>query len=174
MWLLVMFDLPVETRENRRDYRRFVDKMEDDGYTRVQFSIYVRPCATDENTLVHESRLLNWLPPLGEVRILKFTDKQWARMQVYRERVVAENERAPEQFTFFDEDQICEEHLAESPSMVAVVPKKDQTPSKRISPTTENVVAGALIRMASRAKTPNRKTKKPTKRNATPSFDFFD
>ena len=112
---MVMFDLPVTTKENRRNYRRFVDKLEDDGYTRIQFSIYVRPSATDENAQVHYSRLINWLPPLGEVRVLKFTDKQWARMTVFFKSQRVNTELPPEQLVFFDEDltpvdrDMCEE-----------------------------------------------------------------
>src|ERR1700678_2291645 len=103
MWLMVMFDLPVLTKDNRRDYRRFVDKLEDDGYIRMQYSVYARPCATDENTVVHENRVLAWLPPAGEVRLLKFTDKQWGRMTVFREAMMVRTEQPPEQFTFFDQ-----------------------------------------------------------------------
>ncbi len=103
MWLLVMFDLPVLTKEDRRNYREFHDHLEDDGFSRMQFSVYARPCATEEKTAVHFNRIVDELPPDGEVRILKFTDKQWARMFLFRRSRRESVEAQPEQFEFFDE-----------------------------------------------------------------------
>lgn len=172
MWLLVMFDLPVETKQNRRDYRRFVDKLEDDGYHRVQFSIYVRPCATDENTVVHQNRLMDWLPPEGEVRILRLTDKQWGRMAIFRERVRADNERAPEQFLFFDEDG---EVLVDEQAGPDVVQRAQVDAAEKKYPVGDKpgsfaVVMETLSRLEKRGKPRKASSPKPT----TPSFDFFD
>lgn len=104
MWLLVMFDLPVTTRTHRRNYKRFVDELLGQGFFRMQFSVYARPCATEENAASEFQRVTSALPPAGEVRILKFTDKQWARMVNFRARKRQAIEEAPEQFTFFDGD----------------------------------------------------------------------
>jgi CRISPR-associated protein Cas2 len=103
MWLMVTFDLPVATKQNKRDYRRFVDFLEDDGYSRLQYSIYVRPTATLENTDVHAKRVADNIPPLGEVRVFRLTDKQWARTDCYHHAKLGKPELPPEQFTFFDE-----------------------------------------------------------------------
>lgn len=104
MWLLVVFDLPVTTRTHRRNYKRFVDELLGQGFFRMQFSVYARPCATEENAATEFQRVTSALPPAGEVRILRFTDKQWARMVCYRARKRQAIEEAPEQFTFFDGD----------------------------------------------------------------------
>lgn len=103
MWLMVMFDLPVLTKEDRRNYREFHDKLENDGFCRIQFSVYGRPCATEENTEVHLGRVRAALPPDGEVRVLKFTDKQWGRMLVFRQMTRERPEEPPAQLEFFDE-----------------------------------------------------------------------
>lgn len=188
MWLMVMFDLPVETKENRRDYRRFVDRLEDDGFERLQYSIYARPCATDENTAVHFGRVVDWLPPSGEVRLLKFTDKQWARMVLFRECSREGVETPPEQFAFFDEDGEVAgigsstadmEHrlrvrFAESvPAGPAFVCEetKDSAPTPA-----EKVLAETLVRLSERAGGRKRASdrKHKTKKPETPSFDFFD
>jgi CRISPR-associated protein Cas2 len=176
MWLMVMFDLPVETKENRRDYRRFVDKMEDDGYMRVQFSVFVRPCATDENTLVHQNRLIDWLPPEGEVRVLKFTDKQWGRMMVYRERSLTASERAPEQFTFFDSDGnvlVDEQHgpdVAHQGLLTLIDGRAAESYEREASPL--KIVAETLTRLQKKAGKGSRKKKSAKDQN--PTFDFFD
>jgi CRISPR-associated protein Cas2 len=104
MWLMVTFDLPVETKENKRDYRRFVDFLEDNGYSRIQYSIYVRPTSTYDNTEVHARRIAENLPPRGEVRVFRFTDKQWGRTACYHHGDLSIPEEEPQQLTFFDAD----------------------------------------------------------------------
>jgi CRISPR-associated protein Cas2 len=101
MWVLVTFDLPVVTREQRREYARFHKRLEGNGFTRIQFSVYARHCASDENADVHRNRIERWLPPEGEIRLMLFTDKQWSRMQIFGNRVKRGAEEAPEQLTFF-------------------------------------------------------------------------
>ena len=43
-WVLVFFDLPVGTPEERRDAANFRKDLLKDGYMMVQFSVYARPC----------------------------------------------------------------------------------------------------------------------------------
>jgi CRISPR-associated protein Cas2 len=180
MWLMVMFDLPVLTKENRRDYRRFVDKLEDDGYARLQFSIYVRPCVTDENTAAHAARVLEWLPPAGEVRVLKFTDKQWGRMTVYREAFRVDTESAPEQFLFFDEDLaplVGELDSAEVDHRLQVwAAEADPPPELPAGEVTERFIATRSRDSGSfdvkRGGRPKRRRKGRPDDN--PSFDFYE
>ena len=40
MWVMVFFDLPVETKKDQRNYRKFVNVLEKDGFTRFQFSVF--------------------------------------------------------------------------------------------------------------------------------------
>lgn len=168
MWLLTMFDLPVETRENRRDYRRFVDYLEDDGFLRMQFSVYIRPCATEENTEVHVARVLDHLPPMGEVRILKFTDKQWARMIIYRERQRTEAEVAPDQFSFFDESLrpiVSSEPTPDIDHQLAVN-SAESPPVDLLA-----ILESTTRKIATRSR---RQASHKKKRESSPSFDFFD
>lgn len=104
LWLIVTFDLPVLTREDKRQYRRFVDFLEDDGFVRIQYSIFVRPTQTQENTEVHSQRIADHIPPVGQVRVFRFTDKQWARTECFHNARRGIPEKPPEQFVFFDED----------------------------------------------------------------------
>ena len=44
MWLLVFFDLPTDTKKDRKAYATFRKQLISDGFTMFQFSIYVRHC----------------------------------------------------------------------------------------------------------------------------------
>lgn len=83
MWLVVMFDLPTDTKKARRNYTIFRKQLLEDGFTQMQYSVYTRHCASDENAAVHTRRVEAFLPPDGEVRLLKITDKQFERMRIF-------------------------------------------------------------------------------------------
>ena len=70
MWILVFFDLPTETKKEKKAYVQFRQTLQRDGFTMFQFSIYVRHCASSENAAVHIKRVKNNLPELGKVGIL--------------------------------------------------------------------------------------------------------
>lgn len=101
MWVITMFDLPVDTSEARKAYSDFRKALLDDGFVMLQFSVYARHCPSEENAQVHEKRLKAFLPDDGEVRLLKITDKQFERMKVFYGRVRKATEKAPEQISFF-------------------------------------------------------------------------
>ena len=83
MWTLVFFDLPTETKKDRKNYTRFRKEMMKDGFSMFQFSIYVRHCPSKENKNVHVKRIKNILPEKGHVGILSITDKQFGMMEVF-------------------------------------------------------------------------------------------
>lgn len=101
MWLVTMFDLPTDTPASRRQYSLFRKSLLKDGFWMLQYSVYARHCASDENALVHEARVRFSLPPDGEVRVMKITDKQFGRMQVFFGGARKATERAPTQLTIF-------------------------------------------------------------------------
>jgi CRISPR-associated protein Cas2 len=83
MWVIAMFDLPTQTKEDRRAYTRFRKKLLKDGFAKMQYSVYMRHCASEDNARVHTERVRVSLPPEGEVRVLTVTDKQFERMAVF-------------------------------------------------------------------------------------------
>lgn len=83
MWVMVFFDLPTETKKDRKIYTTFRKKLLQDGFTMFQFSIYLRHCASRENAEVHIKRVKNFLPPAGQVGILCVTDKQFGKMELF-------------------------------------------------------------------------------------------
>lgn len=78
-WIMVMFDLPVMTDEERKGATRFRKQLLDAGYLMIQFSVYARPCVTYENMDVHTRLLQAIVPAAGNVRVIFFTDQQWQR-----------------------------------------------------------------------------------------------
>ncbi len=83
MWVIVMFDLPTDTPKARRSYARFRTDLLNDGFTMMQYSVYIRHCASIENAKVHVARMGQCVPSAGEVRFLTITDKQFGRIEVF-------------------------------------------------------------------------------------------
>lgn len=81
MWLFVFFDLPTLSKTDRREATRFRVRLLKDGYTMMQWSVYVRHCASRESADVHLARLHKMLPPKGHVSVAQFTDKQFGGIQ---------------------------------------------------------------------------------------------
>ena len=83
MWVLVFFDLPTETKKDRKEAALFRKNLMQDGFTMFQFSIYIRHCPSMDNALVHIQRVKSILPKYGNVGILSVTDKQFAAIQLF-------------------------------------------------------------------------------------------
>lgn len=80
MWVVSMFDLPTYDREKRRAYARFRKDLIKDGFSMMQYSVYVRHCSSVENANLHIQRMRYLVPEEGEVRFLLITDRQFERM----------------------------------------------------------------------------------------------
>lgn len=83
LWVLVFFDLPTETRLERKVAASFRKKIMSDGFVMFQFSIYLRHCTSRENADVHIKRVKNILPEKGHIGILTITDKQFGDMEIF-------------------------------------------------------------------------------------------
>lgn len=101
MWVLAMFDLPVDTKMARRAYAQFRKKLLQDGFAKMQFSVYIRHCASEENAQVHQRRVERAVPDDGEVRVITITDKQFERMRVYWGKKRCQPEQPPAQLALF-------------------------------------------------------------------------
>ncbi len=77
-----MFDLPVTTREQRREAARFRNFLLGDGYHMVQFSVYARVCAGRDSVETHRRRIRQALPAKGSVRMLVITEKQYGAIEL--------------------------------------------------------------------------------------------
>lgn len=83
MWVMVFFDLPTETKKQRKDYSDFRKRLLSDGFSMFQFSIYIRSCASNENAQVHINRISKVLPPAGKVCIMNITDRQFRDIKIF-------------------------------------------------------------------------------------------
>jgi CRISPR-associated protein Cas2 len=83
MWVMVFFDLPTETKKERKAHGDFRKKLLCDGFSMFQFSIYLRHCASRENADVHIARVKTFLPEKGHIGILCVTDKQFGSMELF-------------------------------------------------------------------------------------------
>ncbi|SNR16696.1 CRISPR-associated endonuclease Cas2 [Tenacibaculum jejuense] len=86
MWILVLFDLPTETKAERKAAQNFRKKLIADGFTMFQFSIYMRHCPSRQNSGVHIKRVKSMLPKHGKVCIFEITDKQFGMMEIFHGR----------------------------------------------------------------------------------------
>ena len=77
MWLFVFFDLPTTTKKERKCASQFRKNLEKDGFTMMQYSVYIRHCPSKENRDVHIKRVKTFIPQAGMVSILSVTDKQY-------------------------------------------------------------------------------------------------
>ena len=101
MWVLVFFDLPTETKKDRKIASAFRKKLLDDGFAMFQFSIYMRFCASRENAEVHQRRVKKNLPLKGKVGIMSITDKQFGMMEIFYGTKPMESEAPSQQLELF-------------------------------------------------------------------------
>lgn len=101
MWCLVMFDLPVTTKQQRRAANTFRNSLLDDGFSMVQFSVYVRylPLGTQLHRIAKTLKLR--LPANGEVRVVPITDKQWSTAFRFCNGAPKNSEETPQQLQIF-------------------------------------------------------------------------
>lgn len=81
MRVLVMFDLPVLTHQERRAYRTFRKHLIQSGFLMVQESVYCKLAqnATAADNIVESVK--RHKPVSGVVQLLKLTEKQYAKME---------------------------------------------------------------------------------------------
>jgi CRISPR-associated protein Cas2 len=101
MWVMVLFDLPTETKAERRTAQQFRKTLQENGFIMFQFSIYMRFCQSMENAEVHTKRVKNILPDKGKVGIFSITDKQFGRMEVFHGVKKAPDQQTPQQLELF-------------------------------------------------------------------------
>jgi CRISPR-associated protein Cas2 len=101
MWMVVMFDLPVIEKAERKAATDFRNTLLDLGFEMAQFSVYMRFCTSQGQVDTLAKRVEAALPEGGKVNILQFTDKQYERILTYRGRDKQPQNVAPDQFDLF-------------------------------------------------------------------------
>ena len=101
MWMMVIFDLPVGTPEERKAAADFRNFLLDQGFEMAQYSVYLRFCSGKEHTEALTRRIRHGLPEAGKVDILFFTDKQYENIISFNGRTRNRPYKNPEQFVLF-------------------------------------------------------------------------
>ena len=101
MWLFVFFDLPTTTKMERKSAAQFRKALEKDGFSMMQYSVYVRHCPSKENMNVHIARVRSSIPNAGLISILSVTDKQFGEIQNFWGKVEQSKYITPQQLEFF-------------------------------------------------------------------------
>jgi len=101
LWVLVFFDLPTETKKERRAHAKFRKEIMQDGFTMFQFSIYLRHCNSRENADVHIKRVKRLLPEKGHVGILTITDRQFGDIELFVGQELGKLPNTPQQLELF-------------------------------------------------------------------------
>ncbi len=83
MWTVVMFDLPVVTKPQRRRATKFRNELLNLGFEMAQFSVYMKFSGSRSAVDALAYRIRSRIPPEGNVSILALTDKQYGQMQVF-------------------------------------------------------------------------------------------
>ena len=81
MRMLVFFDLPVATSEDRRNYRLFRKALIKNGFIMMQESVYCKLLTTPSVENSAKNMIRKNRPPKGIVQMLTVTEKQFAKME---------------------------------------------------------------------------------------------
>ena len=81
MRIIVFFDLPTITAQNKRDYRRFRKFLVESGFLMMQESVY---CKLVQNSTAADSvveKVRKQKPPQGLVQALRITERQFTKIE---------------------------------------------------------------------------------------------
>lgn len=77
MWVVAVFDLPTQTKIQRKRYAGFRKLLLHSGFSMLQYSVYVRHVPTIHQAQALVKRLGPQTPPQGKTAFLLITDKQY-------------------------------------------------------------------------------------------------
>jgi len=101
MWMLVTFDLPMETKKQRKAASDFRNFLLDEGFEMSQFSNYLRFCSGREQFDTYARRIENNLPEKGDVFVFQFTDKQYENILRFSDQGRKRRQKSPGQLALF-------------------------------------------------------------------------
>lgn len=89
MRLIVYFDLPVKTSDDRRQYSKFRKHLQMHGFIMMQKSVYSKIAVNDSAAKAIRKDIIDHKPSKGNVQILSVSEKQYQRIEV----IVGESQR---------------------------------------------------------------------------------
>lgn len=101
MWMLVTFDLPVETKKQRAAATKFRQFLLDQGFEMSQLSNYLRLVNGQEQFEAHVRRIGCNLPERGDVFVFQFTDRQYENIVRFSDQSRRARTKNPDQIALF-------------------------------------------------------------------------
>ena len=101
MWMIVLFDLPVVTPEERKKASLFRKSLLDQGFHMSQYSVYYRLLSGKEAVDGYIKDIQAQLPPTGKVDIITITDKQYEGIISFSGKKKEKNKQKPSQLLLF-------------------------------------------------------------------------
>lgn len=101
MWIFILFDLPTETKKQKKAYTDFRKELLKLGFTMQQFSVYSCFCGSRERMEVQIKKVQRRLPTEGHVMMIHLTDKQYEGIENYYCRSRKMLDKGPEQLELF-------------------------------------------------------------------------
>ena len=101
MWMIVLFDLPVVTPEERKKASGFRKSLLDQGFHMSQYSVYCRLLPGKEAIDGYIKDIQTQLPPTGKVDVLTITDKQYEGIISFSGKTKEKNKKNPIQLLLF-------------------------------------------------------------------------
>lgn len=81
MRMIVFFDLPTETTEDRRIYRKFRTGLIKNGFIMMQESVYCKLLLNSTAEQLVREAIRKIKPPKGVIQLLTITEKQFAGIE---------------------------------------------------------------------------------------------
>jgi len=101
MWAIVIFDLPVISKDDRKAATRFRKDLLDRGFQMAQWSVYFKLVSGSEELDSLEKNIEQILPKKGKVQIIHITDKQYEDIISYYSKTKESSKKAYVQLQLF-------------------------------------------------------------------------
>jgi len=101
MWLYVLFDLPVNTKRERKEATEFRKNLLKVGFEMSQFSVYHKYCSSSDKADSISNQVKRFLPSGGIVDVLLITDKQFGNIKRYHAKTEKKRGNYPRQLHLF-------------------------------------------------------------------------
>lgn len=101
MWMMVLFDLPVVEKTERKEATDFRNFLLDNGFSMVQYSIYIKVLSGTDACDRYYRLIERSLPPQGKVDVVTITDRQYENIKSYIGKGKINKNKTPKQLLMF-------------------------------------------------------------------------
>ena len=80
MRILLFFDLPMVTKKELKEYRKFIKILTSEGFLRLQYSVYCKLCINTDSAQTEIKRIRSSSPNVGDIRLMAITENQFQKI----------------------------------------------------------------------------------------------